>query len=379
MTKELTALLLTVFLLAVGMSFTAPLLPLLMQGSGASTADIGQIQTAYFIAFTLATAMLGRLIDRAGSKRMMLTGLALFGASLAIMPYLPSLSWFYALRLVQGVGTALLFAPTEAAINAVSAPGRRSTNMGLYGLVFGIGFAAGPVIGASLWALAHSLPFLAAAGSCAAAGIVLQFLYHEHQIPLSRTEYDFFKLLRILKIPLTAAACYAVVEISLASFLSLYLDRLGYGGARLGIVFTLFAVGGVLSPYPAGKIADRFGKLAVLKACGLLLVCTTLAFIVLKSYLAICLLTCCVGIAAGALYPVSLSLIGDLVPPEKFGTANASFSFFYGLGSIAGPLVTGWVLELTSIMNLFYPIAAAALAFLLVTAARPRKPGPARQ
>ena len=202
----------------------------------------------------------------------------------------------------------------------------------------------------------------------------MKLLYHEHKVPLSRGEYDFFKLLRVLKVPLTAAACYAVVEISLTSFLSLYLDRLGFGGARLGIVYTLFAVGGVLSPYPAGKIADRLGKQSVLKACGVLLVCTTVAFIFFRSYPAICLLICCVGIVAGSLYPISLSLIGELVPPEKFGTANASFSFFYGLGSIAGPLVTGWVLELTSIMNLFYPIAAAALAFTVITASRPLNP-----
>ena len=38
-----------------------------------------------------------------------------------------------------------------------------------------------------------------------------------------------------------------------------------------------------------------------------------------------------------------------IIPPEKMGTANASFSFAYGAGCIVGPLVTGWVLELFSI------------------------------
>ncbi len=76
------------------------------------------------------------------------------------MPYMPSLAWFYFIRMVQGIGSALLFAPTETAINAVSPPERRSTNMGLYGLVFGIGFAAGPVIGTSLWAFNQAPRFL---------------------------------------------------------------------------------------------------------------------------------------------------------------------------------------------------------------------------
>jgi MFS family permease len=72
-------------------------------------------------------------------------------------------------------------------------------------------------------------------------------------------------------------------------------------------------------------------------------------------------------VVAGALYPVALALIGEIIPPEKMGTANASFSFAYGVGCIVGPLITGWVLELFSIQYLFYPMTAAALIFVLVT------------
>ena len=73
------------------------------------------------------------------------------------------------------------------------------------------------------------------------------------------------------------------------------------------------------------------------------------------------------GIAAGAIYPVALALIGELVPPEKMGTANASFSFFFGVGCIVGPLITGWVLEIFSIQYLFYPMTAASILFVVIT------------
>jgi MFS family permease len=49
------------------------------------------------------------------------------------------------------------------------------------------------------------------------------------------------------------------------------------------------------------------------------------------------------------------------------GTANASFSFAYGAGCVIGPLVTGWVMELFSISYLFYPMTAAAIAFVALT------------
>ena len=69
MDRGLIPILLTVFLLAFGMSFVAPLVPLLLKGIGASSATIGQIATTYFLSFTVTTSFLGRLIERVGSKK----------------------------------------------------------------------------------------------------------------------------------------------------------------------------------------------------------------------------------------------------------------------------------------------------------------------
>lgn len=367
MDRGLLPILLTVFLLAFGMSFVAPLIPLLLKGIGASSAAIGQIATTYFFSFTVATFFLGRWIDQVGSKKMIILGLFIFGMALLVMPFLPSPRFFYLVRIVQGVGSALLFAPTETAINILSSPARRASNMGLYGVVFAVGFAAGPGIGAWLYALRVSAPFMLAAVSCFAAIVVLLAGFEEIPVPVKNSEGKNLRLLAFLKIPLTAAACYAVVEVAIGSFLSLYLDELGISGGALGIVFTFFALGGALSPYPAGKIADIWGKQPVLKLSGFLLVAVTMAFNFFQQYWAVCSMAFGVGVIAGALYPVALSLIGDITPPEKMGTANASFSFAYGVGCIIGPLVTGWVLELFSIKYLFYPMTVSAVLFLLVT------------
>ena len=365
--RGLIPILLTVFLLAFGMSFVAPLIPLLLKGIGASPATIGQIATTYFLSFTITTSLLGRWIERVGSKKMIITGLFIFGLAIFIMPFMPSPAFFYLIRVFQGVGSALLFAPTETAINILSSPEKRGSNMGLYGVVFAVGFAVGPGLGAWLYSLNTAYPFNFAAVSCFGAIAVLFFGFKEIAVPMKKTAGGFFKLIHSLKIPLAAAACYAVVEVSIGSFLSLYLDELGIGGASLGIVFTFFAVGGTLSPFPAGKLADSLGKLPVLKMCGFLLVAVTVTFNFFQQYWVICFLSFCVGIAAGALYPVALALIGELIPPDKMGTANASFSFFYGVGCVIGPLITGWVLEIFSIKYLFYPMTAASILFVVIT------------
>jgi len=367
MDKGLIPILLTVFLLAFGMSFVAPLIPLLLQDRGASSATIGQIATTYFLIFTITSSFLGRRIERVGSKKMIMCGLSIFGLAILAMPYMADPAFFYLIRTVQGVGSALLFAPTEAAINILSSPSKRASNMGLYGVVFAVGFAVGPGIGSWLYALNIAAPFIFAAVSSFCALLVLFVGFEETMVPVQKTEWGFLRLITSLKLPLTAAACYAVVEVAIGSFLSLYLDAIGITGGALGMVFTFFAIGGALSPLPAGKIADAWGKRPVLKACGILLVAVTIAFNVFQDYWSVCAMAGVVGLVAGALYPVALALIGEIIPPEKMGTANASFSFAYGAGCIVGPLVTGWVLELFSIQYLFYPMTASAILFVVLT------------
>ena len=366
MKRGLVAIFITVFFLAFGMSFVSPVLPLLLKKMGASSASIGQIQTSYFLSFTLTTLLLGRLIDKIGSKILIICGLIIFGMGFLAMPFLTKPSLFYLIRTIQGIGTALLFAPTETAINIISPPEKRATNMGIYGVVFAIGFAIGPIIGTSLYAINFQMPFFFGSSCCLAAIIVLVIGYEDIPVPVKKSEWGFSRLIGFLIIPLAAAACYAVVEVSIGSFLSLYLADLGIWSGKIGIVFTVFAAGGIVSPYPAGKLADKLGKVNVLKGCAVLLLITTLSFNFFDSYLSICFLCFMVGLVAGALYPIALAHIADLVTPDKMGIANASFSFFYGLGCIAGPLLTGWVIELSSIKALFYPMTSSTVCLVII-------------
>ncbi|MCX5903257.1 MAG: hypothetical protein NTV89_07245, partial [Proteobacteria bacterium] len=44
-----------------------------------------------------------------------------------------------------------------------------------------------------------------------------------------------------------------------------------------------------------------------------------------------------------------------------------TFSFLYGVGSVAGPVCTGWVSRLCGMNYLFYPMTAASLIFVFIT------------
>ena len=363
----LLPILFTVLLLAFGMSFVAPLIPLIIRDTGASAATIGQIASVYFLSFTLFTPLMGRFVDKLGSKKVILSGLLIYALCVFAMIFANSAWYFYLIRIFQGVGTACLFAPTESAINVLSSPDRRSSNMGLYGVVFAVGFALGPGVGTYLFAFSRAVPFIFGTLFSLAGLLVMLVYYTDVPIPAKTTDIRLREFLSILRVPLLAGLCYAVVEAAIGSFLSLYLDNLGFKGASLGMAFTFFAIGGIVSPFPAGRAADRFGKIPSLYVLGAVLAATTFSFTVTVNYYIIVLLCFSVGVVAGGLYPIALALIGDLIPPQQMGTANSTFSFLYGVGSVAGPALTGWVARLFGMNYLFYPMTIASLVFVVFT------------
>jgi len=363
----LLPILFTVLLLAFGMSFVAPLIPLIIRDAGATAATIGQIASVYFLSFTLFTPLMGKFVDKLGSKKIILSGLLIYALCVFAMIFANSAWYFYLIRIFQGVGTACLFAPTESAINVLSSPERRSSNMGLYGVVFSVGFAMGPGVGPYLFTWHHAVPFVFGTLFSLAGLLVMLIYYTDVPIPIKTTDIRLREFLSILRVPLFAGLCYAVVEAAIGSFLSLYLDNLGFKGASLGMAFTVFAVGGIVSPFPAGKAADRFGKFPSLYVLGIVLAATTFSFTITTNYFLILFLCFSVGVVAGGLYPIALALIGDLIPPQQMGTANSTFSFLYGVGSVAGPALTGWVIRLFGMNYLFYPMTIASLVFVIFT------------
>jgi EmrB/QacA subfamily drug resistance transporter len=70
------------------------------------------------------------------------------------------------------------------------------------------------------------------------------------------------------------------------------------------------------------------------------------------------------GVGAGAIFPVSLAVIGDLFTPRERGKYQGLFGAVFGVSSIIGPLLGGWLTEHLSWNWIFFvnlPIGAVAL------------------
>ncbi|MFJ8648593.1 MFS transporter [Streptomyces sp. NPDC093546] len=127
--------------------------PTLTRDLGASAADVQWVINAYALVQSGLLLTAGGAADRYGRKRMLLTGLALFGLGSLAAGLAQSTDQLIAARAGMGVGAALLLTTTLAVALQVFPEPERVRAIGIWAAVNALGFAAGPLVGGVV--LAH--------------------------------------------------------------------------------------------------------------------------------------------------------------------------------------------------------------------------------
>src|SRR5438094_6041157 len=102
---------------------------------------------AYLIVIAATLLTFGRLSDLVGRKSVWVVGLAIFTLGSIFCGAAGSVRALVAARVMQGLGGALIFAPSFAIITDAFSPADRGRALGLNAVVFAIGTSLGPALG----------------------------------------------------------------------------------------------------------------------------------------------------------------------------------------------------------------------------------------
>lgn len=125
-------------------------LPRMADELGSTTTDLQWVISIYMVTLGAFMVPAGRIGDVFGRKRALLTGVALFGVASALCAVAPSAGVVVAMRVVQGVGAALIFPVSVSVLTSALPPDRASRTIGFAYGIAGLGNAAGPLVGGLL-------------------------------------------------------------------------------------------------------------------------------------------------------------------------------------------------------------------------------------
>ena len=125
-------------------------LPTIGEEFSISTIAASWIANAYLLAAAAFLVPFGRIADIRGRKWLFLNGMWIFSAATALCALAPSVETLLVFRVMQGMGSAMIFGTSVAIITSVYPPKERGKALGLTTMLVYVGLSAGPVLGGTL-------------------------------------------------------------------------------------------------------------------------------------------------------------------------------------------------------------------------------------
>jgi len=385
-------------LVQFGAFFWPALMPGIMPLWSFSNSEAGWITASFYGAYMFSVPVLVTLTDRIDPKRIYLFGVASTVAGHLLFGLLADGFWSaLILRALTGMGWAgtymtglkLLADRVDAKMMSRATAGH-AASIGISGA---LSFATGDLIAAAAgWRAA----FLTAAGSAAVAWVLVASIVPAQGRPTVPAKdaqglYDFRPVFRNSS-AMAYAIAYCVHTLEMSALRGWGVAFLGYVATTTGaatasflspaIVATGLGLIGTFASVAGNEAAIRFGRkrLIVSAMMASILIGASIGFVGSMSYAVAAVLLTFYGIVIWLDSSSLTAGTAGTAEPSRRGATLAVHSMLGYAGGFVGPLLVGWVLDLSGGMSQlgwgmsFFSVALLmALALVVFWAIRPRE------
>lgn len=145
-------------------------------------------------------------------------------------------------------------------------------------------------------------------------------------------------------------------------------------------VFSLYILTSTVTVPIWGKISDMYGRRICYQACILIFLLGSALSGAAQTMPQLIAFRAVQGIGAGGLVPLAMTIVGEIFTLEERARYQGLFSGIWGVSSIAGPMIGGWITDNFSWRWIFYiniPIgllAALVIGYGMSSAEQTRRP-----
>lgn len=423
---SLWAALVGFFIITLDALVVSVALPAIRDSLGGGISALQWVVDGYTLPFAALLLLAGTLSDRLGAKSAFGMGLIKFTLSSAACAFAPTIGWLIVSRAAQGMGAALMTPASLALIGeAYADPASKARAIGFWAVGGAVASAAGPLVGGALtminwrliflinlpvgllalWLLTRVAPSrrevskidwpgqatsfvallaltvgLIEAGTkgiaqplvvaCLSFGMLggVIFVLLQRRSPHPMVPLNLFRP-RPAVTAIAIGFAFMVGFFGMVFLVSLYLqEHRGLSPLQTGMMFVPVTGFSIVMPVIAARLAERFGAWVPITAGQASMVLGLVGVALCIEVTSLPVLIACmsaVGIGGGLAMPSATSMLLNIIPPNRAGTASGVLNTSRQVGgamAIAafGALVAGT--GFVSGMRISLAIAAAILA-----------------
>lgn len=343
----------------------ALLLPIRGGAEGFTAFSLGLLGTGWAVGYILGCVLTSGLVARVGHIRSFsalasLAAISILASAIAIHP----VAWI-ALRALCGfcfAGAAMI---VESWLTEHTRPDSRGKIFGIYTMVNLVATTAGQLVlvvgdpaGFVLFALAGIFYALSLVPTSVSTS--------SNPPPLVAVRLDLPGLWRNSPVAVFAVFCVGVSNAAFAAMAPVFADRIGLGLGTIAVFASIPILAGAAAQIPVGILSDRMDRRVVLTGIALLALVADAGFLFWRpeGAAANLALAAFLGASIFAMYPVIVAHANDHAGEGAAIRISGGILLVFGVGSIVGPLVTGWGMTVFGQRALFVVTSAAHIMII---------------
>lgn len=338
------ALLLGIALLMVGNGIQGTLLGVRGALEGFTTFQMSLVMSGYFMGFLGGSRLAPELIRRVGHVRVFAALGSLISATLVLFPVMPDWIAWMAMRILIGFCFSGVYVTAESWLNNASTNETRGQTLSLYMIMQMVGIISaqglmnvGDPGGYILFVIPSVLV------SLAFTPILLSITpapVFDATKPMS-----FARLYRASPLGCVGMFLVGGVYSALFGMAAVWGTLAGLSVAQISVFIAAIFTGGMVFQYPLGWVSDRMDRrrlVAIVSLAGAATMAATVA--VAPGFGVLLVVALIIGGISNPLYALLLAHTNDHLDRDDMAAASGGLLFINGVGAIAGPIITGWMM-----------------------------------